>query len=86
MPVNIEWCDTADISNIVLPAATIQEVGCLYVGAMPLPAYMTMTGKLQFYQEQPGPMESCGQAMNPASIRLPQWKRAADVVYELVKD
>ena len=24
---NIEWCDTADISDIVLPAATIQEVG-----------------------------------------------------------
>lgn len=145
--VNIEWCDTADISDIVLPAATIQEVGgpmsidaclvygekaiepkfeaksdydiaaligrgiglgqwfqddfdagmkhvvntaalasmgididklkeagCLYVGAMPLPAYMTMTGKLQFYQENPGPMESYGQAMDPASIRLPQWK------------
>lgn len=144
---NIEWCDTADISDIVLPAATIQEVGgpisidgCLvygeqaiepkfeaksdhdmatligqgiglgewfqedfdeamnhvvnttlltsvgvdkdtlktegarYMGAMPLPAYMTMTGKLQFYQEQPGPIEYYGQVMDPSSIALPHWE------------
>ena len=143
---NIEWCDTADISDIVLPAATIQEVGgpigmngCLvwadkavepkfeaksdydmanligrelgldewfqeefdegmkhvvntamsaamgidadklkeagvmYVGAVPMPAYMTMTGKLQFYQENPGPIENYGQPMDPASIALPHW-------------
>ena len=145
---NIEWCDTADISDIVLPAATIQEVGgpigingCLvwadkaiepkfeaksdydmanligrglgldewfqeefdegmkhvvntamgaamgidadklkeagvmYVGAVPMPAYMTMTGKLQFYQENPGPIENYGQPMDPASIALPHWNR-----------
>ena len=144
---NIEWCDTADISDIVLPAATIQEVGgpigmngCLvwadkavepkfeaksdydmanligrglgldewfqeefdegmkhvvntamsaamgidadklkeagvmYVGAVPMPAYMTMTGKLQFYQENPGPIENYGQPMDPASIALPHWE------------
>ena len=139
---NIEWCDTADISDIVLPAATIQEVGgpigmngCLvwadkavepkfeaksdydmanligrglgldewfqeefdegmkhvvntamsaamgidadklkeagvmYVGAVPMPAYMTMTGKLQCYQENPGPIENYGQPMRPREHR-----------------
>lgn len=144
---NIEWCDTADISDIVLPAATIQEVGgpigingCLvwadkaiepkfeaksdydmanligrglgldewfqeefdegmkhvvntamgaamgidadklkeagvmYVGAVPMPAYMTMTGKLQFYQENPGPIENYGQPMDPSTIALPHWE------------
>lgn len=144
---NIEWCDTADIADIVLPAATIQEVGgpmsidsclvygeqciepkfeaksdydmanligqgiglgawfsedfdegmkhvvnttaltsmgfsadklkeagCIYTGSMPLPAYMTMTGKLQFYQEQPGPIEFYGQPMDVESIRLPKWE------------
>jgi anaerobic selenocysteine-containing dehydrogenase len=144
---NVEWCDTCDMADVVLPAAMIQETvapitmdGCLvageqcitprfeakadyeiaqligqgiglgeyfaedmetgmahvmdtqvfnmvgmtydalkqakimYVDCMPLPKYMTTTGRLQFYQEVPGPFEYYGQALNPAEVHLPVWQ------------
>lgn len=148
---NVEWCDTADFADIVLPAAMIQETvapiaidDCLvageqcitprfeaksdfeiaqliaqgiglgdkfsedmdtamshtadsklfnaagitydmmkqakvmYVGPMPLPQYMTSTGRLQFYQEKPMPLEYYGQALNPAEAALPIWQPPAE--------
>ena len=57
-----------------IDADGLKEAGVMYVGAVPMPAYMTMTGKLQFYQENPGPIENYGQPMDPASIALPHWE------------
>ena len=47
-----------------IDADKLKEAGVMYVDAVPMPAYMTMTGKLQFYQENPGPIENYGQPMN----------------------
>ncbi|MCI1479796.1 MAG: molybdopterin-dependent oxidoreductase [Eggerthellaceae bacterium] len=145
---NVEWCDTADLADIVLPAAMIQESpapisidGCLVAGekcitprweakpdyeiaqligqgiglgewftedmdtgmshvtdnavmnaigitydvmkeqkiinmggSMPLPQYMSLTGRTMFYQETPGPFEYYGQVFDPSVSHLPTWQ------------
>ena len=65
---------TAMSAAMGIDADKLKEAGVMYVGAVPMPAYMTMTGKLQFYQENPGPIENYGQPMDPASIALPHWE------------